>query len=399
MAARRGLTYFAGWTIVALATTELQYMAQPAGSAQPYGRLVRLALASCWLWALFTPLILAFARRVRIDRTSWPRTLPLHLAAAALLTFVDVALMREAAVILNPDAPLARIPVYIAFLRQLFVYTVCYFVIVALAHVRYYARLSYERDLRAAQLEAQLSSARLSALQGQLRPHFLFNTLNMIAEQVYTDPAGADAMLTRLGVLLRSSFVETERELVPLRRELELLQSYVEIMQARFRGRLAFEVDVAPETLDALVPRFVLQPLVENAIKHGVEPREEGGRVTVSARRRDGSVVLDVRDNGDGLLGEIREGTGVRNTRERLQHLYGVGRQRFSLSPAVGGGTVASLLLPFETDDGPAPSYTAPRVEGAAPAALGVRPDAPTAVASGRVTGTVVGPALGGRAS
>jgi LytS/YehU family sensor histidine kinase len=123
----------------------------------------------------------------------------------------------------------------------------------------------------------------------------------MIAEQVHTDPAGADAMLTRLGVLLRSSFVETDRERVPLRRELELLESYVEIMQGRFRGRLTFSLDVDPATLDALVPRFILQPLVENAIKHGVEPREEGGCVTVSARRQGEALALEVRDNGDGL--------------------------------------------------------------------------------------------------
>jgi LytS/YehU family sensor histidine kinase len=248
------------------------------------------------------------------------------------------------------------------FLRQLFLYSVCYFVIVALAHVRYYAGLSYERDLRAVQLEAQLSAARLTALQGQLRPHFLFNTLNMIAEQVYTDPAGADAMLTRLGVLLRSSFTEADRERVPLRRELELLESYIEIMRARFRGRLTFELHVDPTTLDALVPRFILQPLVENAIKHGVEPREEGGRVTVTARREGDSVDLEVRDSGDGLAGAIREGTGVRNTRERLHHLYGAARQRFALSPAPGGGTIASVVIPFDADDEPPATFTvAPR--------------------------------------
>ena len=135
----------------------------------------------------------------------------------------------------------------------------------------------------------------------------------MIAEQVYTDPAGADAMLTRLGVLLRSSFVETDRERVPLRRELELLESYVEIMRARFRGRLTFELDVEPATLDALVPRFMLQPLVENAIKHGVEPREEGGRVAVTARRRGDSLDLEVRDNGDGLIGAVRGNGGAKH--------------------------------------------------------------------------------------
>ena len=370
--ATRGLVYFVAWTVVALATTELQYFAQPPTGAQPYGRLVRLALASCWLWALFTPAILAVARRVRIDRSSWLRAVPIHIIAAALFTFVDVAIMHEIAPLLNPSAPTMRVPLHIMFLRQLFLYSVCYFVIVALGHVRYYAGLSYERDLRAAQLEGQLAAARLSALQGQLRPHFLFNTLNMIAEQVHTDPAGADAMLTRLGVLLRSSFVETDRERVPLRHELELLESYVEIMQGRFRGRLTFSLDVDPATLDALVPRFILQPLVENAIKHGVEPREEGGCVTVSARRQGEALSLEVRDNGDGLGGVIREGTGVGNTRERLHHLYGAGRQRFDLVPAPGGGTVASVLIPFDMDDGSPPTFTAPSLP-VAEAAAGVR--------------------------
>jgi signal transduction histidine kinase len=318
-----------------------------------------MSLASCWLWALYTPAILTLSRRVRIDRTNWLKTVPIHLGTAALATFIDVALMRAIAPYVNPGAPPSETPLHVTFLRTLFLYSLCYFVIVALAHVRYYASLSYERDLRAATLETQLAEARLTALQGQLRPHFLFNTLNMIAEQVYTDPAGADAMLTRLGVLLRSSFTEADRECVPLRRELELLESYVEIMRARFRGRLTFELHVDPATLDALVPRFILQPLVENAIKHGVEPREEGGRVTVTARHDGGSVDLEVRDNGDGLAGAIREGTGVRNTRQRLLHLYGTGRQEFALTPAPGGGTIASVVIPFDIDDEPPATFTA----------------------------------------
>jgi two-component system, LytTR family, sensor kinase len=354
----RGVIYFAAWTAVALVTTQLQYFAQPAGGAEPYLLMLRLALASCWLWALFTPGILWFARVVPIDRSNWPRTIAIHLVASAVVTVIDIAILREVSPLLNPGAP-PRPPLHVSFLRQYFLYTLCYFVIVALQHVRYYASLSTERDLRAAQLEAQLSAARLTALQGQLRPHFLFNTLNMIAEQVHTDPAGADAMLTRLGVLLRSSFVETDRERVPLRRELELLESYVEIMQGRF-SRLSFALDIEPATLDALVPRFMLQPLVENAIKHGVEPREEGGQVIVRASRHGDSVTLEVRDNGDGLMGTIREGTGVRNTRERLLHLYGEGRQRFDLATDPEGGTVATVTLPFDTDDGPPDSFTVP---------------------------------------
>jgi len=357
-AATRGAVYFVAWTVVAVATTELQAAAQPDGG-EAFGRLIRMSLASCWLWALYTPAILTLSRRVRIDRTNWLKTVPIHLGTAALATFIDVALMRAIAPYVNPGAPPSETPLHVTFLRTLFLYSLCYFVIVALAHVRYYASLSYERDLRAATLETQLAEARLTALQGQLRPHFLFNTLNMIAEQVYTDPAGADAMLTRLGVLLRSSFTEADRECVPLRRELELLESYVEIMRARFRGRLTFELHVDPATLDALVPRFILQPLVENAIKHGVEPREEGGRVTVTARHDGGSVDLEVRDNGDGLAGAIREGTGVRNTRQRLLHLYGTGRQEFALTPAPGGGTIALVVVPFDIDDEPPATFTA----------------------------------------
>ena len=370
-ATTRGAVYFVAWTLVAVATTELQAAAQPEGGTAAFGRLIRMSLASCWLWALYTPAILALSRRVRIDRTNWMTTVPIHLGASALATFIDVALMRAIAPYLNAGAPTTTAPLHVMFLRTLFLYSLCYFVIVALAHVRYYASLSYERDLRAATLETQLAEARLTALQGQLRPHFLFNTLNMIAEQVYTDPAGADAMLTRLGVLLRSSFTEADRERVPLRRELELLESYVEIMRARFRGRLTFELTVDPTTLDALVPRFILQPLVENAIKHGVEPREEGGRVTVTARREGDSVDLEVRDNGDGLAGAIREGTGVRNTRERLHHLYGAGRQRFALTPAPGGGTIASVVIPFDADDEPPATFTpAPRTSGHAATAV-----------------------------
>ena len=369
----RGATYFGVWTVIALVTAELQLAGQPASKAS-YWKILPMGLASCWLWAAFTPLILAFARLVRIDKSNWPRTIPLHLIAAAVLTIVDVVIMHAIAPWVNPSAPTLRTPLHIMFVRSFFLYAVCYFGIVALAHVRYYASLSYERDLRAAQLEGQLSAARLTALQGQLRPHFLFNTLNMIAEQVHTDPTGADAMLTRLGVLLRSSFVEADRERVPLRRELELLDSYIGIMQARFRGRLSFEREVDPTTLDALVPRFIFQPLVENAIKHGVEPREEGGVVTVVARRAGDSLALEVRDTGDGLGGSMREGTGVRNTRERLLYLYGEGRQRFALTPSRDGGTVASVVIPFETeeDDAP-PTFTAPRPTETPSASQGVR--------------------------
>jgi sensor histidine kinase YesM len=173
----------------------------------------------------------------------------------------------------------------------------------------------------------------------------------------------------------------------------------VDIMQGRFRGRLEFERSVDPQALDSLVPKFVLQPLVENAIKHGVEPREEGGLVTVVARREGATIVLEVRDTGDGLIGSVREGTGVRNTRERLQHLYGVGRQEFTLTSPADGGTVATLVIPHETDEGPAPTYTAPRIETATTAGDARRVVPVVAPAAARPGGAVVNSALGRQVS
>ena len=194
--ATRGLVYFVAWTIVALATTELQYFAQPAGRRAAV-RTARQARARELLAVGAVHAGHPLPSRDACASTARAGRAPSRCTslAAAVVTFIDVALIHEIAPFVNPGAPTARAPLYIMFLRQLFLYPSATSSSSRCGHVRYYAGLSYERDLRAAQLEGQLAAARLTALQGQLRPHFLFNTLNMIAEQVYTDPAGADAML------------------------------------------------------------------------------------------------------------------------------------------------------------------------------------------------------------
>jgi LytS/YehU family sensor histidine kinase len=188
----------------------------------------------------------------------------------------------------------------------------------------------------------------------QLQPHFLFNTLNAVAELVHTEPDAADLMITRLGRLLRLSLDNAGHQVVPLRQEIDFLKVYLDIEQVRFQDRLEIVWEVAPETLDAAVPTLLWQPVLENAIRHGVTPLPGRGRILIASRREGDDLVLEIRDNGTGLPNGAppREGVGLRNIRERVSQLYG-SRARFSLAPAPGGGTVATLRLPFTPCDGP----------------------------------------------
>jgi len=223
-----------------------------------------------------------------------------------------------------------------------------YWVIVSVSHAFDYYRQMQERELRAAELEKRLAQARLQTLQMQLNPHFLFNSLHAISALVHKDADMADQMITRLSDLLRYALEGTDAQEVPLRQELDFLRRYLEIEQTRFGDRLAVGLEIAPETLDALVPNLLLQPLVENAIRHGIEPRAKPGRIELRAGCENGQLKLEVRDNGVGLSPDrkVEEGVGLSNTRARLKQLYGE-RHRFALSETPGGGLSVSLELPF----------------------------------------------------
>jgi signal transduction histidine kinase len=209
---------------------------------------------------------------------------------------------------------------------------------------------SYSRELRErARMETQLAQAQLRSLKLQLQPHFLFNTLNTITALITVDPRRAEQVISELSELLRLSLHNSADQEVPLERELEMLQPYLTIQQIRFEDRLTVDVHVAPEARDALVPNFILQPLVENAIRHGLAPRAAAGRVEVSARRDDGSLRLVVRDDGVGVHaagGPAREGVGLGNTRERLRRLYGA-RHRLEIRSAPGAGFTVDIAIPF----------------------------------------------------
>jgi len=225
-----------------------------------------------------------------------------------------------------------------------------YLAIVVLGWSARYFALYRSRNLHASDLEARLAKTHLQVLKMQLQPHFLFNTLNAIAELVHTDPEAADQMITRLGRLLRLSLDHAGHQVVPLRQEADFLRVYIEIERVRFQDRLEIVWDLAADTLDAAVPTLLLQPVLENAIRHGISALTTAARVVIASRQEADELVLEIRDNGRGLPEEtaLREGVGLRNVRERVDQLYGA-RARVILTPALGGGTLAMLRLPFST--------------------------------------------------
>jgi len=207
-----------------------------------------------------------------------------------------------------------------------------------------------ERERRTLELEARLMQSNLQTLKAQLQPHFLFNALNAIASLVRRKPHAAEDMIGSLSDFLRMTLDSGQQHEVPLRREIEFLGLYLEIQQARFGERLRIQKEIDPATLDVAVPTLILQPLVENSVRHGIEPRETGGTIKVRALRHENSLWLEVHDDGEGLkaghLTALREGVGLSNTKARLQELYG-DAHRFLITPTTDAGLTVTVELPW----------------------------------------------------
>jgi two-component system, LytTR family, sensor kinase len=332
-----------GWTGLALflgISSSLAYMA--VGNPPRWSLTIRMALAEVYVWGVIAPFVMGLARRFPFTRATLWRSLPVHVTASLAISFlkliVDQAIRRTLFgfrhyVLITSLAP-----------NVLF-----YWGIVAAAHGFAYYKSSKDRELRASQLEARLAQARLQLLQMQLHPHFLFNTLHTISELVHEDPETADRMITSLSDLLREALLAGSVREVALGRELELLERYLEIQRARFGGRLQVDLDIDPNALDALVPHLVLQPIVENAIRHGIGAHAARGRIRIAAKAAGDTLHLEVEDDGRGLQHpdtEISEGTGLKNTRERLQALYGADGH-LTLRSRSGGGVVLTLVVPL----------------------------------------------------
>ena len=319
------------------------------------GEDVLVAGLSLLAWAPFVAALWWLGRRAA-GRRAWPGAAALLLVAPPLHTLLFAAML--AGVV--GSVPAAMRPGGPAFLVLTLLGMLQFLVVLAVAEARRSAREAERRRAETAELalehawlETELTRARLDALRAQLEPHFLFNTLNSVAVLAPTDPTGAQAMVRRLSELLRAVLADDAGGTVPLRRELELLDAYVDIQRVRFGERLRVTTEVDADALECRVPTLVLQPLVENAIRHAVERRAGGGRVLVRGRVERGRVLLDVTDDGpdDGPDADDTPvpaggfGVGLRNTASRLGALYGAAHA-LRLSRGEGGGCAVRLELP-----------------------------------------------------
>ena len=336
-------------TLQAYRLTSLTSMASSKPSDVTFWTLLVLNFAFWFIPALLAPVVFRLVHRYPFDEQR-ARAFGIH--ALSALSFAGV----HAGGMLAVRAMLWGAPVlgYPAAWQRLYLTNLdwllmTYSTAVGVTYALGYHREVQVRAVREAQLQTQLADARLKTLQAELHPHFLFNTLHAISTLVQTDPDAADRMISRLSDLLRLTFDRSGAPHVTLHEELEFLQKYLEIEQTRFQDRLTVRYDNDTDTLDAEVPRMLLQPLVENAIKHGLSPKTGQGLVQIRSRQEANRLWLEVSDNGVGLSGsarsQFRSGVGLANTRDRLECLYG-DAHRLEFSEG-GGGLTIRIALPL----------------------------------------------------
>jgi hypothetical protein len=359
-----------------------------------YSQTFRMTVNHWFPWVLLSPLVVWLSFRFPVERNGWPWRVLAHLAAAAI--FAGVGAWLSLVAFPNPR-PFDRLGGRMEFERRMPPFPApgddrdgrgpppdfggggppqfgrtrheppfwlrisfnlpIYLTMASLCHTFIYFRRTQQRERRALELETQLGQARLQALRMQLQPHFLFNTLNAISTLVQTNPMAAQEMIASLGQMLRLSLDNAPQPEVRVEDEMKFLNCYLEIAQMRFGDRLEVKFDVAPETAEALVPTFILQPLVENAIRHGIEPGPARGTIKISVRKSGDQLLIAIRDTGGGLAeeaGASRQpaGIGIANTKARLETLY-AGRHYFVVRNSATGGCVAELEIPFHTTAAP----------------------------------------------
>ena len=350
------LTFFSAFQAFYFVST---FTEKPA----PFSLLFFLNLGYWYSWACIAPAILWVSRRFPLDKQHWHVSLPVHVVGVFVATTLHIAMavatrmltgwaFGESEWAFGESGGSWRLEAQKMFFQYFDWEMMTYWAIVGLSHALGYRREAQARALSASQLETRLVEAQLQSLQRQLQPHFLFNTLNTISALMHRDVEAADLMIARLSDLLRISLQMVGVQEISLKEELDFLSKYLEIEQTRFRDRLTVVFDVQPDALDALVPNLILQPLVENAIKHGIGPRPSPGTITIRARLA-GSERLEliVQDNGVGMsaarLSDFNRGVGLSNTRARLEHLYGA-LHRFEFRQPPEGGLQVLIAVPLE---------------------------------------------------
>jgi hypothetical protein len=344
----------APWVACGLISTSQAYFLWPPASGPSLVRALEGQLPP-WLYlAAVAPLIVRVARRHPISADTWKRAIRPHILANVLIACGYAWIVTLAAYSIGEPYFLQN-PLVQSFgkvlAKSIHIELFTYWLIVVVIHAYDYQRKAREGVLTAARLETALAHAQLDALKMQLHPHFLFNTLHAISMLVRKhDTQGALRMLSGVGDLLRLALDNTGSQLVSLKQELDFLGRYLAIEQVRFQDRLDVRMDIAPDVYSALVPNLLLQPIVENAIRHGIAPRAAAGRIAVRAARQGGALALEVRDDGLGLPADFDldacTGVGLRNVRMRLQQLY-PGTHRLDVSPGDDGGVRVTIEIPL----------------------------------------------------
>jgi len=345
---------FCVWTLLGFSFALGSYLGARQENVQlSWRRTITGYLADFYLWGILSPFIFKLARRFEL-REHFPRNLLIHIAVSVVFSFV----------VLSAAAPLSwyfgspnlvRNPTLLILWRNN-AFSIYYFhqgltiywATLAVAHALHYYRGLREGEARTGQLAAQLAQAQLQALKMQIHPHFLFNTLNSIAALLHKDVEAADKMIARLGDFLRLTLKRSDTQTVDLGQELDFLKCYLDIEHIRFQDRLTVDMEVEPDTLDVMIPNLILQPIVENAVRHGVARQTVPGHITIRALKKSNRLIVQIEDNGPGLKIDPNgdsSGIGLNNTRARLRQFYGTDYD-FKIANSKNTGVIVTLEIP-----------------------------------------------------
>jgi two-component system, LytTR family, sensor kinase len=342
------------WTLLGVSFALSTYLGALQDNVQvSWKRALSGYLADFYLWGMLSPLIFRLARRFEL-RDHFPRNLLIHLATSIVLS----------AFVLSAASPLVWYFGYVNTVRNPTLWILwrnnafspyyfhqgltIYWTTLVVAHALHYYRGLREGEAKTAKLSAQLAQAQLQALKMQIHPHFLFNTLNSISALLHKDVEAADEMIARLGDFLRLTLKRSDAQTVDFEQELEFVRCYLDIEHIRFQDRLSVAMEIEPQTLKFMVPNLILQPIVENSVRHGVAKQVGPGRITIRARQESDRLILQVEDNGPGLKSDFNGSTlgiGLSNTRARLEQFYG-DDFNFQIANANGRGVTVTLDIP-----------------------------------------------------
>ena len=309
-----------------------------------FWQTLNFSLKGWLIWAFFVPFIIELSNKYPLKKSKWHFTVPIHLTASILFSFLGEMIIYIGS---NPNPTIRGY--LVSFLNTSLMMIFVYWVITGISHLIEYQKKNREQKLKTAQTETKLTQVQLKALKSQLHPHFLFNTLHTITGLMFEDVFAANKMVAQLSDLLRMSLDKPNQHEVILREELEFIELYLNIQKTRFKDRLQVELNIEKDTADVKVPSMILQPLVENAVQHGISPNIKIGRINIASKRENGFLILEVHDNGKGMdfhnENKFVNGVGIPNTLERLKQLY-PGNHNFELKESPEGGLAVIIKIP-----------------------------------------------------